>query len=579
METLKLFAREAKGYRLCSLLSPLMTIIEVAMEVGIPFAMAEMVDEGILEGAGTAFILNKGIKMVCMATVSLLSGAAAARFAAKAGIGFGTNLRNAVFDKILDFSFANIDRFTPASLITRMSADINAVQTAYVMAVRICVRAPLMFALAFYYAYGINSKLAAVFAFAAPTIAIFIAVAGAVAVPRFRKTFVKTEALNETVRENLVGIRVVKAFARAAREKEKFRIANDDLRDAHVAAQKLLVIANPFMQIVIYSCVVAILWFGGRLVVVGTMRAGDLAAFITYVNQILMSLIMISMIFVMAVMSRVSISRVLEVLKEKPDIDDAGADPGLKVENGDIDMENVYFRFGGKTGEYVLSDVNLHVKSGETVGIIGETGSGKTALAQLIPRLYDAAEGEVRIGGRPVADYTLKNLREAVCASFRTDSLFSGTIKENVLWGKPDASDEEIWNACKKAAADDFIASLPNGLETKLGQAGVNLSGGQKQRICIARALVKSPKILILDDSTSAVDAATDAKIMRNLKKKSADTTVIIIAQRINSVKDADKIVVINAGKIDAVGTHAELLASNEIYADVYKTQSEGGVA
>ena len=572
--------KQTKGYRIPSLLSPLLILIEVIMEVQIPFMMGEMVNEVILNGANANmnFILMQGLKMIAMAFVSLLSGAGAARFAAKAGMGFGSNLRSAVFAKIQDFSFANIDRFSTPSLITRMTSDVNTIQMAYTMIIRIVIRSPLMFAMAFSQAIKINSSLATVFVFAAPFLVIALGIMAFFAMPRFKKLMKKVDGLNSSVQENLISIRVIKAFVRATHEKKKFQLSNDELRDASIAAEKILILSGPIMQLTTYSCIIAILWFGGKLVIGENMLAGDLSAFITYINQILMSLMMISMIFVMAIMSRASLTRVAEVITEKPEINDDGADPALLVENGDIDMENVCFKYKKNGKKNVIDNINIHIKSGETIGIIGGTGSAKTTLVQMIPRLYDVTEGEVKVGGRPVADYTLKNLRDSVAMVLQVNLLFSGTIEENLRWGNENATEEEIINACKIAQAHDFIDSFPDGYQTYLGQGGVNLSGGQKQRLCIARALLKSPKVLILDDSTSAVDTATDAKIREGFKANHGDVTTLIVAQRISSVEHADRIIVLDDGKINAVGSHEELLGTNEIYTEVYKSQQEGSV-
>ena len=577
---LKELLRQTKGYRVPSILSPLLILVEVIMEVNIPFVMADMVNIGILTGVPDMnYILTQGLKMVAMSLVSLISGAGAARFAAKAGMGFGSNLRSSIFNKIQDFSFANIDKFSTASLITRMSNDVNTIQMGYTMVIRMFIRSPLMFAMAFYYAYSINPGLSVVFGVACPVIVLMLAIVGALALPRFKRMLKKIDGLNSSVQENLVAIRVIKAFVRASHEKDKFKASNDELKSASIAAEKLLVMTSPIMQMVTYGCILAILWFGGKLVITGDMPAGDLTAFITYVNQILMSLMMISFIFVMAVMSRASFTRVAEIINERPDINDDKADPSVSVENGDIDMENVCFKYKKTGKKNVIDNINLHIKSGETVGIIGGTGSAKTTLVQMIPRLYDVTDGEVRVGGRPVADYTLKNLRDSVAMVLQVNLLFSGTIEENLRWGNMDATREQIENACKVAQAHDFITSFPDGYETVLGQGGVNLSGGQKQRLCIARALLKSPKILILDDSTSAVDTATDAKIREGFKENLGDVTTLIVAQRISSVEHADKIIVLDDGRIDAIGTHEELLGTNEIYTEVYKSQQEGSVA
>ena len=568
--------KQTKGYRLLSLLSPLLILIEVYMEVQIPFVMADMVNKGILGGAGIEYIVTEGLKMIAMALASLLSGAGAARFAAQAGMGFGANLRNSIFSKIQDFSFANIDKFSTPSLITRMTTDVNTIQMGYTMVIRIVVRSPLMFAMAFRYAFEINSELAIVFTVAAPALLGLLGFIYIFAMPRFKRLMKKYDSLNASIQETLIGARVVKAFVRAKHEKEKFRISNDELRDASIAAEKLVMLAGPFMQITVYGCTIAILWFGSNLVVKGSMELASLTAFITYIHNILMSLMMISMIFVMATMARTSINRVLEVIKEIPDINDSGADPSLTVSNGSIDMENVCFKYNKNGKKNVIDNINIHINSGETVGVIGGTGSAKTTLVQMIPRLYDVTEGVVKVGGRPVADYTLKNLRDSVAMVLQVNLLFSGTIEENLRWGNKNATMEEIENACKIAQAHDFITSFPDGYQTNLGQGGVNLSGGQKQRLCIARALLKSPKVLILDDSTSAVDTATDAKIREGFKMNHGDVTTIIVAQRISSIQHADKIIVLDDGKINAIGTHDELLGTNEIYTEVYKSQQEG---
>ncbi len=574
---LKTLLKHTKGYRLPSILSPLLILAEVYLEVQIPFAMSNMVDIGIQGGAGIGYIVREGAIMVAMALASLICGALAARFAAKAGMGFGANVRSAVFSKIQDFSFANIDRFSTPSLITRMTTDINTIQMGYTMVVRIVVRSPLMFAMAISYAFRINSELARTFAIAAPALMLALAVIYSFAMPRFKKLMKKYDGLNASIQETLISSRVVKAFVRATHEKEKFAISNDELRDASISAEKLVIMSGPIMQVTVYSCTIAILWFGSKLVIGQTMEIGDLTAFITYIHNIFMSLMMISMIFVMSTMARTSITRVGEVLQELPDINDSNADSSLTVENGDIDMENVCFKYKKNGKKNVIDNINLHIKSGETVGIIGGTGSAKTTLVQMIPRLYDVTEGVVKVGGKPVQEYTLKNLRDSVAMVLQVNLLFSGTIEDNLRWGNPNASIEEIENACKIAQAHDFITSFPDGYQTDLGQGGVNLSGGQKQRLCIARALLKSPKVLILDDSTSAVDTATDAKIREGFKENHGDVTTLIVAQRISSVQHADKIIVLDDGKIDAIGTHDELLGTNEIYTEVYKSQQEGG--
>lgn len=573
----KTLLRQTKGYRLLSILCPLLIVVEVYMETQIPFVMSDMVNNGILGGAGMEYILREGGKMVIMALISLIAGAGAARVAAKAGMGFGSNLRNAIFAKIQDFSFANIDRFSTPSLITRMTTDVNTIQMGYTMVIRMFIRSPIMLVMAFSKAKEINSELAVVFAVAAPILLVLLGFMGGLALPRFQSLMKKYDKLNASIQETLIGARVVKAFVRAKHEKDKFQASNDELRDASIFAEKLLILAGPIMQMTVYGCIISILWFGSHLVINQTMAITDLTAFITYVNQILMSLMMISMIFVMAIMSRASFTRIAEVIAEVPDINDSEADPSLAVENGGIDMENVCFKYKKNGKKNVIDNINLHIKSGETVGIIGGTGSAKTTLVQMIPRLYDVTEGVVKVGGRPVADYTLKNLRDAVAMVLQVNLLFTGTIEDNLRWGNENATEEEIINACKIAQAHDFVESFPDGYKTELGQGGVNLSGGQKQRLCIARALLKSPKVLILDDSTSAVDTATDAKIREGFKANHGDVTTLIVAQRISSVEHADKIIVLDDGKINAIGSHEELLGTNEIYTEVYKSQQEGG--
>ncbi len=573
----KTFFDQTKGYRLTSVLSPLLILVEVILEVRIPFVMSDLVTYGVQGNAGFGFVVTQGLKMIAMALVSLLSGALAARYAAVAGMGFGSNLRSAVFAKIQDFSFANIDRFSTPSLITRMTTDVNTIQMAYTMAIRTVVRSPFMFAMAFYYAHKINASLANIFLIAAPAMLILLGSMAIIALPRFKKLMSKYDKMNSSIQETLINIRVIKAFVRAKHEKDKFQISNDELRAASISAEKLLILAGPFMQLTIYTCLVLVFWFGGKLVINGTMEIAKLTAFINYVTQILMSLMMISMIFVMAIMSRASLTRVIEVIRESPEITDDDADPELKVADGSIDMENVCFKYSKDGKKNVIDNINLHIRSGETIGIIGGTGSAKTTLVQLIPRLYDVTSGVVRVGGRPVSDYTLRNLRDSVAMVLQVNLLFSGTIEENLRWGNENATMEEIENACKIAQAHDFIMSFPDGYQTNLGQGGVNVSGGQKQRLCIARALLKKPKILILDDSTSAVDTRTDSLIREGFKEYIPETTKIIIAQRIASVQEADMIIVLDNGSVSDFGTHEELLKSSSIYQEVYYQQTNGG--
>ncbi len=586
----------AKKYKWYALLSPIAIIFEVLIEVTIPMLMSVIVDCGIsgqalkekesfvadilvkagfAEKAGTDLILATGLLMICLAFVSLLCGAGAAYFASKAGMGFGAELRHGIFKKIQNFSFSNIDKFSTGSLITRMTTDINTVQMAFMMAIRMVVRSPLMFCMAITMAWSINKRLSLIFLCIAPIMFTLILVIGSFAHKRFKKMFKKYDSFNNYIQENLIAARVVKAFVRAKHEKEKFSISNNELKDASIFAEKLIILNNPIMAVSIYSCIILIIWVGSKLILGGNMQLGDLMSFITYIQQIFMSLMMVSMIFVMSVMAKASIDRISEVLSEKSDITDENADRNASLKDGSVEFKNVSFKYSRNAEENVLKDINLSIKSGETVGILGGTGSAKTSLVQLIPRLYDTTEGEVIVGGRNVKEYTLDHLRNEVAMVLQTNLLFSGTIEENLRWGKEDATIEEIRAAAKLAQADDFVMSFPDGYGTDLGQGGVNVSGGQKQRLCIARAILKSPKVLILDDSTSAVDTATDGKIREGMKNLLPNTTKIIIAQRINSIQHADKIVVLDDGKIDDIGTHEQLLSRNEIYKEVYISQQE----
>ena len=572
---IKQFAPCVKKYWWAALLSPLTVIIEVLLEVRIPMLMSQIVDTGITN-QDWQYVVNMGVQMVAFALCSLAAGALSAWFASIAGMGLGAGLRQGMFDRVQDFAFSNVDRFSTASLVTRLTTDVNRVQMTFMMLIRVCVRAPVMLVSATVLAWQLNGELVTVFLIAIPVLGGMLALIATRAFPRFQVMLEKFDGLNARVQETLMAIRVVKAFVRSKFEKEKFEVTNDDLKRASIMAEKILVWNGPLMTLAMYACIVAIVWFGGKLIAFGSMETGQLMSFISYVTQILMSLMMITNTFVMIVMSKASANRICEVLQEMPDISDAQADPALAVPDGSIEMRHVFFRYNQEAEKPVLSDISLSIRSGETIGVIGGTGSAKSTLVQMIPRLYEAEEGEVLVGGHNVKDYTLDHLRGAVAMVLQKNVLFSGTIRENLLWGNPEATDEELIEACKAAQAHEFVMAFPDGYETNLGQGGVNVSGGQKQRLCIARALLKNPKILILDDSTSAVDTATDSKIREALRAHRSDTTTIIIAQRVTSVCEADRIIVLDDGKINDIGTHSELLARNQIYQEVYYSQQEG---
>lgn len=562
-------------YRLPSILAPLTVIVEVLLEIQIPFLMAKIVDQGITT-RDLNYVFQIGAIMVLVALCSLLFGVLSGRFAAKGAMGFGSELRKAVFDKIQEFSFANIDRFSTPSLVTRLTTDITNTQMAYMMVIRVLVRAPVMLVSATIMAAAINGDLVRVFLIVIPILAIALATMSTLAFPRFNAMLKKYDGLNAQVQENLIAIRVVKAFVRARYEKKKFAEANDSLMQTSLAAEKIIILGMPIMMLTMYATIIAILWFGGNMIIGGTLLTGELISFISYVTQILMSLMMIAQVFIMIVLSRSSVSRIIEVLEEPISITDETAAPSLTADDGSIEYRNVSFKYQEDAAENILTGIDFSIASGETVGIIGGTGSAKTTLVQLIPRLYDVTDGQVLVGGHDVRDYTLDHLRSVVAMVLQKNVLFSGTIKDNLKWGDENATDEEVIAAAKAACAHDFIMSFPEGYDTYLGQGGVNVSGGQKQRLCIARALLKKPKIIILDDSTSAVDTATDAAIREGFRQNLKDTTAIIIAQRISSVSDADKIIVLDEGRIDAIDTHENLLENNAIYREVFHSQQKG---
>lgn len=584
-------------YKVPTIFTSVLVACEVLFEVFIPLIMAQIVNVGMDTTIDSftftielgklnwvwftltdrkMFILACGGLMAAMALVSLFFGFMSGRLAAKASTGFAKNLRKKLFYKIENFSFANLDRFNTASLVTRLTTDVTNIQMSYQVIFRMLVRSPVMLVLAICMAISISPDLSVIFAVALPILLIGIIVGVKVVFPRFEKMLHKYDDMNESTQENLIGIRAVKAFVREDNEIAKFKKVSSTVQKLQLSAERIIVIMYPFMQILVYGCLICVAWFGGNDIIVGEMYLGDFTAFLSYIMQILMSLMMVAMGFMTIVMSRASLDRIVEVLDEKIDIEDGADAKDIEVADGSIDFDKVDFSYSKSHDVLNLENIDLHVKSGETIGIIGGTGSAKTTLVQLIPRLYDTLDGEVKVGGVNVKDYKLDNLRAAVGMVLQKNVLFSGTIKQNLLWGNPQATDEEVEHAAKAAQAHDFIMSFPDGYQTELGQGGVNVSGGQKQRLCIARALLKRPKIMILDDSTSAVDTATDAKIRSGLKSEFGDTTVIIIAQRISSVEDADRIIVMNDGKIDAVGTHEELIATNQIYQDVYNSQKKG---
>lgn len=568
----------AKPYWIQSVICPLLMVGEVVLELLIPLYMGKIVDIGI-SGGDMHYVLVTGGKMVMFAGLSLLCGALAARLAAVASMGLGARVREAMYRNIQTFSFANIDKFSTASLVTRMTTDVTTVQNMYQMMLRMFFRAPLQFICAMFMSFSISARVSKVFLYVIPLILVTLVIFGPIAMKRFKKMFEMFDGLNASVQENLIAIRVVKAFVRGDHEKKKFKDANDRLMQAAVSAEKLMVTAQPLMMIAMFGTILAISYISSTYIVAGEMEIGAFATILQYIMQILMSVVMVAMMFVMYVMSRASASRIQEVLDETPDINDDLADPALKVKNGEIVFRDVSFKYNKDGEKNVVDHADFTIRSGETIGIIGGTGSAKTTLVSLIPRLYDATEGEVLVSGHNVKNYTIEELRESVSMVLQNNVLFSGTIAENLRWGDENATDEELVAACKSAQAHDFISTFPDGYNTDLGQGGVNVSGGQKQRLCIARALLKKPKILILDDSTSAVDTFTDSKIREAFKNDIPNTTKIIIAQRISSVEDADKIIVLDNGKIADMGTHEELLERSPIYSEVYYSQQKGSVS
>ena len=572
---IKRLLKSVREFKKDALLTPFFVVLEVVMEVIIPLVMALLIDKGI-DGQDMAAIWKYGIILVLCAMLALMFGAAAGTFAARASTGFARNLRHDMYYNVQNFSFSNIDKFSTGSIVTRLTTDVTNVQNAFQMCTRIAVRCPVMLVFALFMAMKINSRMALVFLAVLPILAIGMGILMKVVGPVFERAFKIYDRMNTVVQENVRGIRVVKTYVREDHETEKFEGVSGMLYRTFSKAQKTMAGVMPLMQFCMYACMLLISWFGARLIVGGSMTTGELTSMFSYAMQILMSLMMVAMVFVMITMAKASAERVAEILDEQSDLHNP-ANPIHEVKDGAIEFDDVSFSYKGDERKLALKNVNLHIKAGQTVGILGGTGSAKSTLVQLIPRLYDTTHGTVKVGGVDVRDYDIEALRDQVAMVLQKNVLFSGTIKENLRWGDEKASDEELERVCRLAQADEFIQQMPDKYDTHIEQGGSNVSGGQKQRLCIARALLKKPKILILDDSTSAVDTKTDALIRKAFAEEIPDTTKIIIAQRVSSVQDADQIVILDGGTVQAVGTHDELLAANTIYQEIYNQQNRKG--
>lgn len=572
---IKRILQEVKEYRKASFLAPIFMVGEVVLEISLPFLMSFIIDKGVSQGDMTE-VTKYGVIMIVAAFGSLFCGAMSGKYAAYASAGFAKNLRRAMFYNIQDFSFHNIDKFSTAGLVTRLMTDVTNIQNAYQMVLRMCVRAPLTLVCAMAMTFVINAELSMVFLYAIAFLGIVLIFIMKFAHPIFLQVFNRYDDLNASVQENITNMRVVKAYVKEDYEISKFNKASYNIYRMFKKAENILIFNSPAMQLSMYACILAISWLGARMIVGGSMTTGELMSMMTYTTNILMSLMMLSMIFVMLSMSFASVQRIDEVLDEKSDI--VSPEKAVtELKDGSIDFHHVSFAYSADQEADSLEDIDLHIRSGETIGILGGTGSGKSSLVQLIPRLYDVTKGSLYVGGVDVKEYDLDVLRNQVSMVLQNNVLFSGTIKDNLRWGNPNASDEEMLQACRLAQADEFIQRFPDGYDTHIEQGGSNVSGGQKQRLCIARALLKNPKILILDDSTSAVDTRTDYLIRKAFREDIPDITKLIISQRISSIEDADRIVVLDDGKINGIGTHAELLKTNEIYQEVYRTQVKGG--
>ncbi len=574
---LKTLLAEVKQYKKVTLLTPLFTAAEVVMEVLIPYVTAMIIDQGINAGNMQA-VLKYGGLMVLMAFASLYFGTQAGRHAAMAATGFAANVRDDMYKKVQEYSFSNIDKFSTAGLVTRLTTDVTNLQNAFQMIIRIAVRPPLMLVFSIVMCVIISPNLSVIFLVAVLFLACALVFITSHAMPAFNRVFTRYDDLNASVQENVSAIRVVKAFVREDYENQKFRKAAGNLKDLFMKAEKFIILNNPVMMLTVYSCIIALSWFGAKHVVAGNMTTGNLTSMFSYVMSILMSLMMLSMVFVMITMSIASAKRISEVLNEVPDLANP-ENPVMHVEDGSIDFNHVTFSYKSGTGAAVLKDIDLHIKSGETIGILGPTGSGKSTFVSLISRLYDATQGEVKVGGVNVKDYDMAVLRDQVSVVLQKNVLFSGTIIDNLRWGNENATEEECIAACKMACADEFIEKMPDGYHTYIEQGGTNVSGGQRQRLCIARALMKNPKVLILDDSTSAVDTATDASIREAFRKTIPGTTKLIISQRLASLMDADRVLVLHRGEVSGFDTPENLLMNNEIYQEIYTTQVMGGGA
>ena len=572
---IKTLAAQVKQYKLPSLLTPFFMALEVVVDILLPKTMGSLIDKGIQTGS-LPDIFRYGGQMLLLALLGLIFGVLAGKFAAQASSGFACNVRDAMYTNIQKFSFSNIDKFSTAGLVTRLTTDVTNLQNAYQMVIRMCFRAPLMLIFSLIMAFSISTRLSLVFVVALVILVICLSLIVSTAMKYFNEVFEKYDDLNASVQENVSAIRVVKAFVREDHENEKFKNAAGGIYKMFVKAETVVANNGPVMMLAVYSCMLSLSWLAAKMITAGDLTTGELTTLFSYVMSILMSLMMLSMIFVMMTLAMASARRVVEVLNEKPDLV-SPENAVMEVTDGSVDFENVFFSYKKNSSEPVLNNINLHIHSGETIGIIGGTGSAKSSLVNLISRLYDVSEGSVKVGGRDVREYDLDTLRNEVAVVLQKNVLFSGTILENLRWGDKDATLEDCIRVCRLACADEFIEQLPDKYETYIEQGGTNVSGGQKQRLCIARALLKKPKILILDDSTSAVDTATDARIRRAFREEIPDTTKFIIAQRISSIQDADRIIVLEDGVVDGFGTHEELLADNAIYQEVYEGQTKGG--